>query len=279
MPKRYLHPLAALFIATLSFQCLADSRILATSGATQLEGAAGGGLVPWAVIAGYGDEGEWGGSLAATRVSVDDFQLDATSINIGINNRFEMSLSHHNLKVEPLNLNIRQDIIGLKIKLLGDLIYNSLPQISSGVQYKRNHDELVPFLLGAKDDTGTDYYLSASKLYLNAIMGRNLLINVTGRWTEANQIGLLGFGGHDNGHTLQAEASVGLLINRHWVVGMEYRQKPDNLKAVDEDDWQDVFIGWFPNKHLSTVLAYSDLGDIAGLPNQSGWYLSFQLVH
>lgn len=278
MPLKYYHLLALLFSA-LTFHCLADSKILATSGATQLEGAAGGGIVPWAIIAGYGDYGEWGGSLAATRVLVNDFQLNIASINIGFNNRFEMSLSHQDLNVEPINLNIRQDIIGAKLRLLGDLIYKPWPQISAGVQYKRNHDELVPFFLGAKDDDGTDFYLSASKLYLNALMGRNLLINVTGRWTEANQIGLLGFGGDKNDHRLQTEASVGLLLNRHWVVGMEYRQKPDNLSAVKEDDWQDIFIAWFPNKHFSTVLAYTNLGDIAGLSNQSGWYLSFQLAH
>ena len=41
---------------------LADQgRLLATGGATSLEGQAGGGIVPWAVLAGYAEEGEWGG--------------------------------------------------------------------------------------------------------------------------------------------------------------------------------------------------------------------------
>ena len=45
----------------LTFTCLAtahaDSRLLATSGVTQLEGSAGGGLVPWALVSGYGTVG------------------------------------------------------------------------------------------------------------------------------------------------------------------------------------------------------------------------------
>ena len=36
-------------------------RLLATGGATMIEGAAGGGLVPWAVLAGYGTREEWAG--------------------------------------------------------------------------------------------------------------------------------------------------------------------------------------------------------------------------
>ena len=43
-------------------------RLLATGGATSLEGAAGGGITPWAVLAGYGERGEWGGDVFATRV-------------------------------------------------------------------------------------------------------------------------------------------------------------------------------------------------------------------
>jgi len=36
----------------------ADSRLLGTSGVTGLEGGAGGGLTPWAVISGYSDDSE-----------------------------------------------------------------------------------------------------------------------------------------------------------------------------------------------------------------------------
>lgn len=263
------------FFSSISF---ADSKILATSAATSIEGSAGGGIVPWAVISGYGDTGEIGGNFSFTTVNLNDFKLNVASFNIGFGNRLELSYSHHDLYVEPLDLNIRQDIFGLKYKLVGDLIYTKIPQISAGIQYKHNKDSLIPDLLGANDNSGTDYYLSASKLWLAGLFGRNILANTTLRYTAANQIGLLGFGenGSDD-YQLVGETSIGIFLNRHWLIGAEYRQKPDRLSAVKEDNWKDIFIGWFPNKTVSFVLAYSDLGDIAGLPDQSGLYLSMQL--
>ncbi len=132
----------------------------------------------------------------------------------------------------------------------------------------------VPTALGASADSGMDVYLAASKLWLNGLLGRNLFANLTLRSTAAHQTGLLGFG---NERELQLEASAGIFLNRQWVIGIEYRQKPDHLAAVTEDDWSDVFVGWFPGKNFAAVLAWADLGSIAGLPGQGGWYLSLQL--
>jgi hypothetical protein len=50
-----------------------------------------------------------------------------------------------------------------------------------------------------------------------------------------------------------AEASAGVLFNRPQVVGIEYRQKPDNL-SVGEDDWFDVFVSYIANKILAVML-------------------------
>ena len=67
-----------------------------------------------------------------------------------------------------------------------------------------------------------------------------------------------------------------VLLDPHWAVGVESRQKPDNLGFAREDDWRDVFVAWFPNKHVAVVAAYADLGSIATLDRQSGAYLSLQ---
>jgi hypothetical protein len=55
---------------------------------------------------------------------------------------------------------------------------------------------------------------------------------------------------------------------------MEYRQKPDNLNNAAENDAYDAFVGWFPCKHWSMVLAYAQLGSIANFDHQRGYYLS-----
>ncbi len=61
-----------------------------------------------------------------------------------------------------------------------------------------------------------------------------------------------------------------------WLVGVEYRQKPDNLDFADEDDWWDLFVAWVPDRHLAVTAAWVNLGDIAGLENQQGAYLALQ---
>lgn len=255
------------------------SRILATSGATSIEGGAGGGIVPWAMIAGYGSDTEIGGSAFYTRVSVDEYDLETKGFALGFYNRLEVSYARQTLDVNPLGLEIEQDIIGLKYRVAGDLIYNNLPQITVGLQYKENKDFLVPGLLGAEDDSGIDYLVSASKLYLGALGGHNLLLNATLRHTEANQTGLLGFGAANGGDvSINFEGSAAVLLNSHWAVGYEYKQKPDEL-GLGEENWQDVFVGWFPNKRFSVVVAYADLGSVAGFDDQTGWYASFQLTH
>lgn len=256
----------------------AQSKLLATGGALQVEGQAGGGLVPWAVISGYGDVGEWGGAASYTRVNVDDFQLDVTSASVGINNRFEVSYSLQVLNVKPLDLTIKQDVVGAKLRLAGDLIYGRWPQLSTGIQYKHNRDFDVPQALGARDNSGIDYYLAFSRVWLDAIAGHNLLANATLRWTDANQIGLLGFGADGSAdYELEFETALGLFLNRHVALGVEYRQKSNRLNAVREQDWWDIWLGWFPNKRFTAVLAYTDLGNIAGFNDQSGWYLSVQV--
>ena len=108
-------------------------------------------------------------------------------------------------------------------------------------------------------------------------LDRHLLVNATLRSTRANQAGLLGFGGDRKaGRSLVLESSVAVLLDPHWAVGVEYRQKPDNLGFAREDDWKDAFVAWFPNKHVAVVAAYADLGSIATLDKQRGPYLSLQ---
>ena len=52
-------------------------------------------------------------------------------------------------------------------------------------------------------------------------------------------------GDRRDSRSLLKEGSVALLLNPRWVVGVEYREKPDNLSFAGESDWQDVFVGYF----------------------------------
>ena len=257
-------------------------RLIATGGAMSVEGAAGGGIVPWATLAGYAERDEIGATAWVTRVAPPDFGMDAFGAALSFSDRLELSLDRQVFDIDAVvpGETLEQEIFGVKARLAGKLIYGPLPQIGLGVMVKRNVTFDVPESVGARDSAGVDVYLAASKLWLSGPFGRSFFANATLRATRANQLGLMGFGGdRRDRHGLVGEASAGLFLNRHWVVGAEYRQKPDNLSFAREDDWYDVFVGWFPNKRVALVGAWSDLGSIAGFDGQRSLYLSLQLSH
>ncbi|MCK7548024.1 DUF3034 family protein [Marinobacter koreensis] len=279
--------LAGLFAPTTA---LADigSRLWATGGVTTIEGSAGGGLVPWALLGSYASDNEWGGTVSMSQARVDDYTLSVIGAGLNWHNRVELTVARQTLDLDKLVFTLKdsfgleqdelnQDIFGAKVRLFGDVLYSRWGQWSAGVQYKRQRDFTVPSAIGARDDQGIDGYISASKLFFAAIMGRNLLVNATARATRANQGGLLGFGGdRQNGYEVMAEGSAGVFLDRKWLVGMEYRQKPDNLSFAGESDWWDLFVAWVPDRRLAVTAALVNLGDIATLTDQQGLYLSLQ---
>ena len=262
-----------------------SGKLLLTGGVTQVEGAAGGGLTPWAVIGGYGTRDQIGANAYYTRINLSDYNLQSYGALVGIRDRVELSVSRQAFDTEAVGaalglghgFTIRQDTYGVKVKVAGDAVLEQdrwLPQIAIGVQYKRNDQGGLLAAIGAKSDSGTDVYVSATKLYL----GQSLLLNASVRMTKANQFGILGFGGdrHD-GYKPQFEGSAAYLLNRKLAIGAEYRSKPDNLDIAHENDAWDAFIAWAPAKHVSLTVAYVDLGNIVIRDNQRGWYASLQV--
>ena len=282
------------FLLVVSIGAMAQSRpdvgkLTATGGVSQVEGAGGGGLVPWALITGYGTRNSWGANAHYTGLRTQDYSLDSVGVAVGIADRVELSLAQQHFRgsLAPLDqLSIRQDIVGVKVKLAGDAVYDqdrALPQIAAGVMFKRNRG--IGGLgalavsnvtqLGAADDSGTDYYVAATKLFLDA----SLLLNGTVRATKANQMGLLGFGGDRNdGYEAMLEMSAAYMFTRKLVGGVEYRQKPHNLGVDDEKAYYDAFVAWFPSKHVSVTAAYASIGDVTVFNprRQRGLYLSVQ---
>ncbi|HEY4974293.1 MAG TPA: DUF3034 family protein [Steroidobacteraceae bacterium] len=274
--------LAALSLAGAPALVAAGDRLLATGGVMQIEGSAGGGLTPWALISGLGTDTEVGASGYCTQVKTQDFRLDSCGASVGIENRVELSLARQsfNLGAVIQGQKIDQTIVGAKVRLYGDLVVDQdrpWPQLALGLQWKRNSDfDLVPSALGAKHAAGTDFYLAATKLWLDGPLGRSWLADLTLRASDANQLGILGFGGDRGGYHLLAEASLGVFVSDNLVLGGEYRQKPSNLSAFREDDFKDLFLSFIPLKYVSLTLAYVDLGNIADKPHQHGSYVSLQ---
>ncbi len=279
-------------------------KLLLTGGVSTVDGAAGGGLTPWAVIGSQATEGEIGVTAHATRVTTQDYGLSTYGVALGWNERVEISFAKQDLAtgitgvlLGAPGLRLKQDILGVKLRLAGDAVLDSdslMPAIAVGVQSKRlGSTALDPTLtaLGAKR-SGTDVYLSATKLFL----AQGVLVNGTLRATKANQNGLLGFGatlgGAKSSYEFLPEISVAYLLRNNLAVGAEYRKMSNRLQVagnaagladgLQSSDWKDLFIAWAPSKNLSLTFAYVDLGLIVPATTarrrQTGAYLSAQVA-
>lgn len=266
---------------------LGNGKLLLTGGVSSIDGAAGGGLTPWAMVGSYAAEHEVGATVFFTRTVTRNYGLSIAGVAVGIGDRYEVSYARQSLNAGAAVAGAvpRQDILGVKVRVAGDAILDAdtgWPQVALGAEFKQVHPGSavggVLDSVGAKR-FGVDLYASASKL----LLAQSVLVNATLRATKANQNGLLGFGSVDQrNYRLEPEFSVAWMLRRDLVVGGEYRFKPDNLRfagtAFGEDAWRNIFVAWAPNKHLSLTAAFVDLGNIVGHPHQTGGYLSAQLA-
>lgn len=259
-------------------------KLLLTNGVSTIEGSSGGGIATWATIAGREMDRGIGVQGHATIVELPDYGWQSHGIAVGIANRLELSYARQNFDTRDVGAalglgrgyTLNQDVFGAKLRIAGDVIYGDplMPQIAVGIQHKRNRDGPVAFAVGAADDSGTDYTVSATKLFL----AQSVLVNATARYTSANQNGLLGFGSAaDDGASLQFEGSVAYQLSRRAVVGAEARTKPDNL-GLGEDDCLDLFAAYAVTDNVTVTAAYADLGSIATFEDQRGAFLSAQVA-
>ena len=279
-----------------------SGKLRATGGVSTIEGSGGGGLATWALITGYGTEKQIGANVHYTGAKTRDYSLQTGGVAIGLYDRVELSYANQQFDTKDVlvaispalrGYKLKQDVFGVKVKVLGDAIYDQdswIPQVAVGLQYKDNRDDtVIPFLNGALKtlnpdirNRGTDFYIAASKLFLD----KSILVNGTVRFTKANQYGLLGFGGPD-GHRYRPEfeGSIAYLLRRDFVIGVEARTKRGNLANpalnLTEQAAFDVFAAYFPTKNVSITAAYVDLGQIVGAltanRRQTGGYLSLQV--
>lgn len=272
-------------LTTLEPASAQDSgRLLATTGVTEIDGAGGGGLTPWAMIAGYGTRDSIGADTHYTLVYLPDFTLHSAGAAIGLFDRVELSYDHIWLDTRDAgrrlgigqNTLLQLDVAGAKLRLFGDIVVDQdtwLPEVSVGAQFKAAGQHTILHEVGAREPDGVDTYLSATKLFL----AHSVLVDATLRATKANQFGLLGFGG-DRGRStrVEFEGSVADLLTRHFAVGAEFRDRPSNLAFSVENPAFDVFGAYFIDKALSVTLAFLGLGTVARQTGQNGLYLSLQ---
>lgn len=282
--------MAACVVTSFSVTLAADAEIsepggklLLTRAITSVDGTGGGGIVPWALITGNETDRGIGATAHLTSVTLPDFDVMSYGAAIGVSDRLEFSYSRQELDTGgtgpklglPDGYSFGQDILAAKVRIAGDAVYGQdtwMPQVAIGATYKQaDHGDLLS-ALGAEDDDGVEVYVSATKL----LLAQSLLVAGTLRYTDANQNGLLGFGGTSD-QSIHPEVSVGYLLSKRLIVGGEYKAKPDNLAFAEEETWVDLFAAFAVNKSLTVTAAYADLGSIATFDDQRGLYLSLQV--
>jgi len=321
---------AALACGSASAGWYNDGKVFLTGGVFTVDGAGGGGAVPWATITGYETRDGINGGLGFTYVSLPNYDLNIFGGAVGFFDRFELSYSNTKLSTdlpivdivglldESLNLGLGLDAwnsqlhmqtFGAKLRLFGDAVYTSdswIPQTAIGYLYKKNDTPEFTRTLGAAKSKDYEIYLAATKV----LFPISTLVNVTARYTSANQIGLTGFGVCKDGECsndkeLRWEVSIAHLLNKQFAIGAEWQQHGDNTDGESvslgdgnleagpildilepllpgvasaltqkESDWFDFFFAYAPSKNYSITLAYLMLGDIAVASDQNGLYMS-----
>jgi Protein of unknown function (DUF3034) len=239
-----------------------SSKLLLTSGVTNIEGSAGGGLTPWAIIGGNGTKEQVGGTVFYTNVRANDYTLNSGGALVGLFDRVELSFAQQKFDTREVGVALglgngykfTQKIYGVKVRVAGDAVLEQdswLPQIAIGLQHKQNDRGDLLRSLGIKRDKGTDVYVSATKLFLSS----SILVNGTLRFTKANQTGILGFGtSAKDKYKPYAEGSIAYLLRKDLAIGV-----------------------YAPTKNISLTLAYVDLGNIVIKDKQKAPYLSVQV--
>ena len=171
--------------------------------------------------------------------------------------RDNVQLHHFNLR----GMIIRENDFGLPV-----------PAVTAGVHFKYNDgvqrlDRNLggPFsAVGLDRSSGTDFTITASKMFPQLAFGRPVILTGGIRWSEAAQIGLLGFG--DSYHTT-FEGSVVYLPTDWLILGYELRQKNNPYDEIpglagDEDWWQAFSISWLVDEHLVISGVWGMLGNV-----------------
>ncbi|SFM44750.1 DUF3034 family protein [Thermodesulforhabdus norvegica] len=145
-----------------------------------------------------------------------------------------------------------------------------MPALTAGIHYKKveklsDIDETLGGALtdaGIEDTDGIDFTLYASKML--TFLPRPVLLNLGLRNSEAAHIGLLGFTGD---REFLLEGSVIVFVTDRFLVGAEYRQKPNNYRPIPglvepEDDWWSVVAAFIVNDRLTISGGIFNFGEV-----------------
>ncbi len=192
---------------------------------------------------------------------------------------------------DALGVNIRDRIYLHNFNLRGILVPEDsfdmwMPQIVGGVHLKvgqglHSIDRRafgIPSALGFERETGIDYTLMAGKRWQDPVLKRPLLTNVGVRFTQAAQIGWLGFG---NDWHANVEANIAWIPTDWLAMAYEYRQKQSPLSRAEplvgkEEDWHTVLLAWLINDRATLAAVVGNLGKVVNTTEHWAYGIQFK---
>ena len=254
-----------------------------------LDAIGGMALTPLAMIAGRPPSPEHLGRpvVSALGAAGHDKSFGAFHVSWPIGERVEVGFSHQTLHLGSLRKRVRETValdlgthhltvetFSAKYILVpqGGEALPWMPAIAAGAHYKYNPDiaamnrKLMHALswLGIDDDDGVDFTLTATRV-IRDVLPTPLVVSAGVRFSEANQTGFAGF---SDGYRATFEGSVAWWLSEQFMMGAEYRQKPDRLRRFGslyraEDDWYTVFAAYEIDDHSSVAVGWANVGRVA----------------
>jgi len=265
-----------------------------------IEGSSGGLITPMAYLCNAGAKGSVSSlpSVAYTFINLGSKRLQVVSVTQVFWNRVELGYAYNHFGVGSLfddvraaGLNMGRDHVHLhhfnvRVNMLPENSFDMpLPAVTGGVHFKYN-DGIKSIdrnlggafrTIGYRSDNGVDYTLTATKMFPTLAIGRPVVVTGGLRFSNAAQLGLLGFGGE---HNVTFEGSVAYLPIDQLCLAYEFRGKNNPYSVIPqligkEDNWHAWSASWIVNKHLTITGVLGALGNIANASSDCS--LGFQV--
>jgi hypothetical protein len=128
-------------------------------------------------------------------------------------------------------------------------------------------------LLGMERSNGTDFTLTASKTFPELFFGRPVMLSGGIRFSQAAQIGTLGFG---DAYRMTGEGSIVAFLTDCLALGYEYRQKKSPLDRMGdcvkpEDDWHTVILAFCISPQCCLAVGWGHFGNLANSDENGVW--------
>jgi len=252
-----------------------------------IEGYSGCALTPIAYICNADGQSDTIGQpvVAYTFLDLGTKNIHTFAVTVPLFRRIELGYAFNYLTLgsliddlEGAGLNPSRDDLWLHhFNVRGMLIEENsfdlpLPAVTAGVHFKYNHgiNSLNNSLGGAlsgigfERTNGIDFTLTASKMFPTLAFGRPVILTGGIRWSQAAQIGLLGFG---DTYDTTFEGSVACLPTDWLILAYEVRQKNNPYTEIngllgDDDWWQAFSAGWMVNDNLTLTAVWGMLGNV-----------------